>query len=186
MLDGEDRYRAQSPQVYQKKRWYLSVGMNARRLRLPPTHCRSGGRRLRPRARARSECPRRSAAPRESRRRRRRPRRWCRSPRSSARFDAPAPYSPSRLGAGRAALDDDQRIMRRKPRALGFGIGRAGENRRFLLVGEQDCRASRPREEIVGADLAQEFRRRRIDADGLISRAPHDIENRRARGRGKE
>ncbi len=43
-----------------------------------------------------------------------------------------------RLGAGRAALDDDQRVVRRKSRALGFGIVRAGENRGFLFVGEQD------------------------------------------------
>ena len=89
----------------------------------------------------------------------------------------------SGLGAGRAALDDDQRIVRRKPRALGFGIVGARENRRFLFVGEQDCRASRPCEEFVGADLAQELRRGRIDADGLVSRAPHDVENRRARRR---
>ena len=44
----------------------------------------------------------------------------------------------------------------------------------------------RPGEEIVRSDLAQEFRRGRIDADGLVSRAPHDVENRRARRRGEE
>ena len=80
----------------------------------------------------------------------------------------------------------DGKVKRGKPRALGFGIGRAGENRGFLFVGEQDLRASRPCEEIVRPDLAQKFRRSRINADGLISRAPNEVENRRARGGSKE
>ena len=92
----------------------------------------------------------------------------------------------SRLAAGRAALDDDQRVAGGESRALGFGIDGAGENRGFLFVGEQDRRASRPCEKFVGADLAQEFRRGRIDADRLVARAPHDIENGRARRRGEE
>ncbi len=50
----------------------------------------------------------------------------------------------SRLAAGRAALDDDQRVAGGKARALRFGIVRARENRGFLCVGEQDRRASRP------------------------------------------
>ena len=100
--------------------------------------------------------------------------------------DAPAALAFRRLGAGRAAFDDDQRVVRREPRALRFGIARARENRGFLFVGEQDCRASRPCEKFVGPDLAQEFRRSRIDADGLVSRAPHDVEDRRSRGGSKE
>ena len=44
----------------------------------------------------------------------------------------------------------------------------------------------RPREEIIGADFAQEFRRGRIDADGFVGRAPHDIEDGRAWGGGEE
>ena len=101
-------------------------------------------------------------------------------------FDSPAAPAFQRFCAGRAALDHDDRIVFRKPLTLGFWIGRAGENRSFLFIGEQDCRALRPGEEIVGADLAQELRRGRIDADGLVLGAPHDVENRRARGGGKK
>ena len=55
------------------------------------------------------------------------------------------------LGAGCATLDDDQRVAGGQSRALGFGIVGACENRGFLFIGEQDCRASRPCEEILGA-----------------------------------
>ena len=54
------------------------------------------------------------------------------------RVDTPAARAFRGLGAGRAALDDDQRVVRREPRALGFGIIRASENRGFLFVGEED------------------------------------------------
>ena len=94
--------------------------------------------------------------------------------------------APHRFAANRAALDDDEREKRREPPALGFWIVRAGENCRFLGVGEQDRRPLRPVEKVLRSDLAQEFGRRGIDADRPLSRAPDHVENRRARRRSKE
>ena len=87
----------------------------------------------------------------------------------------PTLFPRRRLASLHAALDDDERIERRKPRALGLGIVGAGQDRGFLGVGEQDRSALRPLEKIVRPGLAQEFRRRRIDADRLRSRAPHEV-----------
>ena len=83
------------------------------------------------------------------------------------RFGPPAPRARRGFTTRRATLDNDQRVERRKPRALGFRIVGAGENCRFLGIGEQDRGAARPVEKILRPDFAQEFRRRRIDADRL-------------------
>ena len=86
----------------------------------------------------------------------------------------------------RAALDDDERVEGGEPRAVGLRIVGPGEDRGFLGVGEQDRSAARPGKKIFCPGLAQEFRRRGIDADRFRSRPPHDVEDRRARRIGEE
>ena len=81
------------------------------------------------------------------------------------RFGSPAPRARSGFATRRATLDNEQRVERHEPRALGFRIVGAREDRRFLGIGEIGCAASLalPVEKSLRPDFAQEFRRRRID-----------------------
>ena len=81
------------------------------------------------------------------------------------RSDAPALLAGIGLAAGRAALDDDQRIMRGEARALDLGIVAAAQYGGLFAVGEERRRAARPSEEALGPDFAQEFGRGGVDAD---------------------
>ena len=97
----------------------------------------------------------------------------------------PAACALSRLCAGRAALHDDQRVKLGKPSHWASG---SFEPERMAASSSLGNRIDAPRvhaRNTLRSDLPQEFRRRRIDANGLDSRAPHRIENRRAR-RGSE
>ena len=128
---------------------------------------------------------RRRAWRREMRRRTRRPRLCCRAARRRG-GDAPAPFARIGLAAGRAALDDDQGIMRGEASALDLGIVAAGQHRGFFAVGKEHAGAARPGEEILRPRFAQEFRRSRIDPDRPTAGARQHARHRRARPGRKE
>ena len=142
----------------------LRRGSSGSRSGLPPRKVVAAVPRRR-RAQDRRRSPRLQARRDERPRRRRRRRPSCRSTAVAGAGADQRSAPANRLRARRAALDDDQRIVRRQPLALQRGLVGLRQHRRLVGVGEDQRGAGRPAEKILRAHRAQRRRRGGIDAD---------------------